>query len=107
MRRAVVHCVLPLLLLRLLTRCPPRCADPYTLFVSELVLMGFAETRRLQDYRKPGSQNKQFFLGMEAAFGGSGNPAYPGGQFFNLAGLGVRGVGCVAALAALPALHAS
>ena len=64
--------------------------DPYTLFTSELVLMGFAETRRLQEYRKPGSQSGQFFLGLEAVFGGSGNPSYPGGQFFNMAGLGTK-----------------
>ena len=52
--------------------------------------MGFAETRRLMDYRKPGSQSKQSFIGLEAVFGGSGNPAYPGGQFFNMAGLGTK-----------------
>jgi len=62
--------------------------DSSTLFESELVLMGFAETRRLQDYLKPGSQSSQFFLGVEKVFGGSGNPAYPGGQWFNMAGLG-------------------
>ena len=69
-----------------------RCAraDPYTLFLGELTLMGFAETRRLMDYRKPGSQSKQFFLGLEAAFGGSGNPAYPGGQWFNMTGMGTK-----------------
>ena len=50
--------------------------------------MGFAETRRLQDYLKPGSQSSQFFLGVEKVFGGSGNPAYPGGQWFNMANLG-------------------
>ena len=65
-------------------------ADPYTLFLGELTLMGFAETRRLMDYRKPGSQSKQFFLGLEAAFGGSGNPAYPGGQWFNMTGMGTK-----------------
>ena len=43
-----------------------------------------------QDYRKPGSQSKQWFLGMESVFGGSGNPAYPGGQFFNLFNLGSK-----------------
>ncbi len=52
--------------------------------------MGFAETRRLMDYRKPGSQKEQFFVGLEAAFGGSGNPAYPGGQFFNMTGMGLK-----------------
>ncbi len=51
--------------------------------------MGFAETRRLQDYRKPGSQSGQFFLGLETVFKGTeGQPAYPGGQFFNMAGMG-------------------
>ena len=62
--------------------------DASTLFLGELVLMGFAETRRLQDYNKPGSQASQYFGGVEKVFGGSGNPAYPGGQFFNMAGLG-------------------
>lgn len=28
--------------------------------------------------RYPGSQGKQYFLGLEAAFNGSGNPSYPG-----------------------------
>ena len=52
--------------------------------------MGFAETRRLQDYKNPGSQSGQFFLGLEKVFGGSGNPAYPGGQFFNMTGMGAK-----------------
>jgi hypothetical protein len=30
--------------------------------------------------RFPGSQGKQYFLGLEAIFKGSGNPAYPGEQ---------------------------
>lgn len=34
----------------------------------------------LQDFKAPGSQGKQYFLGLEAVLGGSGNPAYPGGQ---------------------------
>lgn len=62
--------------------------DPYTLFFVEVVLMQFAELKRYQDFRYPGSQGKQYFLGMEAAFNGSGNPAYPGGQFFNMFNLG-------------------
>lgn len=41
-----------------------------------------------QDFKAPGSQAKQYFLGLEAAFGGSGNPAYPGGQWFNMANFG-------------------
>lgn len=28
--------------------------------------------------RYPGSQGKQYFLGLEAVLGGSGDPAYPG-----------------------------
>ena len=67
--------------------------DPYTLFFVEIVAMQFAELRRLQDYRAPGSQKEQYFLGLEAAFGGSGNPAYPGGQFFNLLNLGATEAG--------------
>jgi hypothetical protein len=43
---------------------------------------------RLSDFRKPGSQGKVFFLGMEKFLGGSGEPAYPGGPFFNFAGFG-------------------
>jgi hypothetical protein len=120
--------------------------DPYSLFFVEVVLMQFAELKRLQvrpcspgregqragpsaaaaaagalhagparpalfllflsaltappvrlcpllsicpqDYRNPGSQGKQYFLGLEAAFNGSGAPAYPGGQFFNLFNFG-------------------
>ncbi|GBF94965.1 hypothetical protein Rsub_07466 [Raphidocelis subcapitata] len=62
--------------------------DPYTLFLIEVVAMQFAELKRLQDFRFPGSQGKQYFLGLEKIFGGSGNPAYPGGQFFNLFNLG-------------------
>jgi len=62
--------------------------DPFTLFFVEMVLMSFAEHRRIQDYRNPGSMGKQYFLGLEAALGGSGDPAYPGGQFFNVFNLG-------------------
>jgi len=62
--------------------------DPYSLFFIEAVAMNFAELRRWQDFKNPGSQSKQYFLGLEAVFGGSGNPAYPGGQFFNLFNLG-------------------
>ena len=37
--------------------------------------MQFAELKRWQDYRHPGSQGKQYFLGMENAFNGSGEPS--------------------------------
>merc|ERR1719473_2411522 len=63
-------------------------SDPYTIFFVEVVLMQFAELKRWQDYRNPGSQGKQYFLGLERALGGSGDPAYPGGPFFNMLGLG-------------------
>lgn len=63
-------------------------ADPYTLFFIEAVAMNFAELKRLQDYKYPGSQGKQYFIGLEAALGGSGDPAYPGGPWFNLFNLG-------------------
>ena len=92
----------------------PLLPDANTLFLGEMALMGFAEIRRLQDYRKPGSQGEQWFLGMvrvphsaptsgfshahlsrlpcprpqEAFFKGSGKPAYPGGPFFNVLGYG-------------------
>lgn len=63
-------------------------ADPYTLFVFELALMGFAEHRRFQDWVKPGCLGKQYFLGFEKYLGGSGDPPYPGGPLFNPLGLG-------------------
>ncbi|KIY99446.1 Chlorophyll a-b binding protein 8 [Monoraphidium neglectum] len=62
--------------------------DPYTLFAIEVVLIQFAELKRLQDFRYPGSQGKQYFLGIEKVFEGSGNPAYPGGPWFNMFNLG-------------------
>merc|ERR1712216_680972 len=62
--------------------------DPFSLFFGQLVLMSFAEHRRIQDYRNPGSMKEQYFLGLESVLGGSGDPAYPGGQFFNMFNLG-------------------
>lgn len=52
--------------------------DPYSLFFIEVIAFQFAELRRLQDYRNPGSMGKQPFLGLEGLFEGSGDPAYPG-----------------------------
>lgn len=63
-------------------------ADPYTLFVFEMALMGFAEHRRFQDWCNPGCLSKQYFLGLEKYFVGTGNPIYPGGPLFNPLGLG-------------------
>lgn len=52
--------------------------DPWSLFLIEVVLVQFAELRRWQDYRNPGSMGKQYFLGLESVLGGSGDPSYPG-----------------------------
>lgn len=52
--------------------------DPYALFFIEVIAFQFAELRRWQDYKKPGSMGKQYFLGFEKVLGGSGNPSYPG-----------------------------
>jgi len=55
--------------------------DPYALFFIEVIAFQFAELRRWQDYKKPGSMGKQYFLGFEKLLGGSGNPSYPGKQY--------------------------
>lgn len=55
--------------------------DPWSLFFIEVILVQFAELKRWQDYRYPGSQGKQYFLGFESWLGGSGKPAYPGVPF--------------------------
>jgi len=63
-------------------------SDPFNIFYVELIAMQFAELRRLQDFKNPGSMGKQYFLGLESVLGGSGEPAYPGGPFFNMFNLG-------------------
>eukprot|EP00270_Netrium_digitus_P017595 TRINITY_DN64_c0_g1_i5.p1 TRINITY_DN64_c0_g1~~TRINITY_DN64_c0_g1_i5.p1 ORF type:complete len:280 (+),score=47.55 TRINITY_DN64_c0_g1_i5:87-926(+) len=63
-------------------------ADPYALFVLEIVLIGFAEHRRGQDYYYPGYGSKTPLLGLEKVLGGSGDPIYPGGPFFNFLNFG-------------------
>jgi len=65
-------------------------ADASTLCFTMFVAMGFAEMRRIQDFKNPGSMGKQYFLGLEAILGGSGDAKYPGGQFFNLFNLGAE-----------------
>jgi light-harvesting complex I chlorophyll a/b binding protein 3 len=62
--------------------------DPFSLFWIEVILVQFAELKRWQDYRHPGSQGEQYFLGLEQALKGSGDAKYPGGQFFNVFNLG-------------------
>merc|ERR1712118_249984 len=54
-----------------------------TLFVIQLLLMGWAESRRWQDIRKPGSTSEPAgnFLGFESALGGGDDLGYPGGAF--------------------------
>mmetsp|Transcript_32626 Transcript_32626/g.77389 ORF Transcript_32626/g.77389 Transcript_32626/m.77389 type:complete len:282 (-) Transcript_32626:54-899(-) len=61
--------------------------NSFNLFWLEVVAMQFAELRRLQDWRNPGSMGKQYFLGLESVLGGSGEPAYPGGPVFNIFGM--------------------
>lgn len=60
-----------------------------TLLVIQLILMGWAEGRRWQDMRRPGSTSEPSgnFLGFENALGGGRDVGYPGGAF-DPAGLG-------------------
>ncbi|CAL9181175.1 unnamed protein product [Musa hybrid cultivar] len=60
-------------------------ADPYTLFVLEMALMGFAAHRRFQDWAKPGTREAVL---LRAGLCGLGDPAYPEGPFFNPFGFG-------------------
>ena len=55
-------------------------ADPYTLFFGQVVLMGFAEFRRWEDYSNPGCQAKQWFIGMEGSFANENGDPVPGGR---------------------------
>ncbi|GFR43360.1 hypothetical protein Agub_g4431 [Astrephomene gubernaculifera] len=53
-----------------------------SLLAVQMFLCGFVEVKRWQDFRKPGSQAEPgSFLGLEGAFGGSGDNGYPGGIF--------------------------
>merc|ERR1711985_127838 len=62
--------------------------DPYTIFFGQIVMLQFAELRRLQDFKKPGCLKDQYFLGFEGAFEGTGDPNYPGGPIFNFMDFG-------------------
>lgn len=62
--------------------------DPYTIFFGQIVMLQFAELRRLQDFKKPGCLKDQYFLGFEGAFKGTGDPNYPGGPIFNFMDFG-------------------
>merc|ERR1719382_518374 len=54
-----------------------------SLLVMQLLLMGWAEGRRWQDIRKPGSTSKPTgnFLGFETVLSGNKDLGYPGGAF--------------------------
>ena len=67
-------------------------ANPMTIFWVNMCMMNFAEIKRGQDYWYPGSQAETPLLGWEKGFGGSGNPAYPGGKWFNPLNLGKDGM---------------
>ncbi|XP_030950286.1 photosystem I chlorophyll a/b-binding protein 5, chloroplastic [Quercus lobata] len=61
-------------------------ANTETLFIVQLILMGFVETKRYMDFVSPGSQAEGPFFGIEAAFEGL-EPGYPGGPLLNPLGL--------------------
>jgi len=53
---------------------------------STFVMCGWAEFKRLQDIRNPGSQGDGSFLGVTDDFKGVSN-GYPGGKYFDFMGL--------------------
>ncbi|RVW40526.1 Protein CYPRO4 [Vitis vinifera] len=62
-------------------------ASTEALFIVQLILMGFVETKRYMDFTNPGSQAKEgSFFGLEAALEGL-EPGYPGGPLLNPLGL--------------------
>uniref|UniRef100_A0A0F7H094 Chlorophyll a-b binding protein, chloroplastic n=1 Tax=Pelargonium transvaalense TaxID=158603 RepID=A0A0F7H094_9ROSI len=62
-------------------------ASTRTLFMVQMLLMGFVETKRYMDYVNPGSQAQDgIFFGIEASFEGL-EPGYPGGPILNPLGL--------------------
>ena len=63
--------------------------DPFSLFFGQVVLMQFAELRRYQDWKKPGSMGEQSFVGLEKMLDCPTKDAmHPGGffNFMNMAG---------------------
>ena len=61
------------------------------LFIAQMMMYHFVEIKRLQDFKKPGSQAEAgSFFGFEGAFKGTGDAAaiYPGGPMFDPLGLG-------------------
>mmetsp|Transcript_17354 Transcript_17354/g.37450 ORF Transcript_17354/g.37450 Transcript_17354/m.37450 type:complete len:386 (+) Transcript_17354:1269-2426(+) len=59
--------------------------DLVQLFYIQSAMMAFAEVRRLQDFKEPGSLESQYFFGLEKYLTSksTGDPAYPGGPIFN------------------------
>ena len=64
-------------------------ADPLTLFVTELIVMGWAESRRWQDIQNPGSVNTDPVFGAQnPSYTCTGKDVgYPGGTWFNPFGM--------------------
>eukprot|EP00210_Caulerpa_lentillifera_P001920 g1846.t1 len=54
-----------------------------TLLVTQLFLMGWAETKRYYDIVNPGSQGDGSFLGFKEQLSGTEQSGYPGGLFFD------------------------
>merc|ERR1719198_1712806 len=54
-----------------------------TLFVIQIILMGWVEGRRWQDMRRPGATSEPSgnFFGLESVLSGKGDVGYPGGLF--------------------------
>lgn len=62
-------------------------ANTETLFIVQIILMGFVEMKRYMDFVSPGSQAEEgTFFGLEASLEGLA-PGYPGGPLFNPLGL--------------------
>jgi light-harvesting complex I chlorophyll a/b binding protein 2 len=58
--------------------------DPLTLFLTQMLVMHWAETRRWMDYKNPGSCNKDPIFDYELP---AGDVGYPGGQWFDPFGM--------------------
>ncbi|GAX82042.1 hypothetical protein CEUSTIGMA_g9470.t1 [Chlamydomonas eustigma] len=57
-----------------------------TLLVTQLILFHWVETKRIQDFKNPGSQGDGSFFGVTTEFKGK-EVGYPGGRFFDPMGM--------------------
>eukprot|EP00798_Chlamydomonas_sp_ICE-L_P027777 gene27777-7414_t len=57
-----------------------------TLFITQMILQGWAESKRLMDMQNPGSQGDGSFFGITDDFKGK-EVGYPGGRYFDPLGL--------------------